>query len=90
MSDHQHPIWVLLDKLQMDNRAQAAKLVELRSYVANIDLPDPSLTICDVCGTKHRHRHAMEEHRYHVHDGPIPEHYITAERLADDVDQEAA
>ena len=40
-----HAIWQLLDRLQMDNRAQAAKLVELRAAVATLGLPekDPPL-----------------------------------------------
>lgn len=79
---HDHQIWQLLDRLQMDNRAQAAKLVELRALVANIDLPNPNESVCDVCGAKHRHKHAMEEHRYIVHDGPVPAHYLAAEARA--------
>jgi hypothetical protein len=26
----------------------------------------------------------LAEHRFHSHDGPLPDHYQTAERLADD------
>jgi hypothetical protein len=29
-----HAVWVLLDKLQQDNREQTARLIELRSLVA--------------------------------------------------------
>ena len=35
-----HPVWQLLDRLQMDNRAQAAKLVELRAAFAAMALPE--------------------------------------------------
>jgi hypothetical protein len=31
---HDHPVWALLDRLQMDNRDQAAKLTELRAQIA--------------------------------------------------------
>jgi hypothetical protein len=31
-----HAIWQLLDRLQMDNREQAARLVELRMHVAGL------------------------------------------------------
>jgi DNA repair exonuclease SbcCD ATPase subunit len=82
MSDHQHPIWTLLDKLQMDNREQAAKLVELRSYVANIDLPNPAASECPECGTKFRNHLVRDEHLYNAHDGPVPPHYLRAEELA--------
>lgn len=87
-----HPIWVLLDKLQMDNREQAAKLVELRALVAGLELPDPSASLCPECGTRFRSRLVMEEHRYQNHEGPVPEHYVRAERLAGfvcDVDESA-
>lgn len=33
-----HPIWELLDRIQMDNRDTAAKIVELRAHVASLDL----------------------------------------------------
>lgn len=82
MSDHDHPIWVLLDKLQMDNRAQAAKLADLRMQVAALALPDPHESACPVCGTKFRHKLTMAEHHYNAHGGPVPEHYLAAERLA--------
>lgn len=35
-----HPIWELLDKIQMDNRDQATKIVELRAHVASLDLSE--------------------------------------------------
>lgn len=79
---HRHPIWVLLDQLQMDNRAQAAKLIEIRSYVANLALPEEHLHHCPECQASHRHAHALAEHRYHCHAGAVPEHYLAAERLA--------
>lgn len=34
-----HQLWQALDRLQMDNRAQAARIVEIRSMVASLDLP---------------------------------------------------
>lgn len=79
---NRHPVWVILDKLQMDNRAQAAKLIELRSYVANLQLPDEHLHHCPECGASHRHAHALAEHRYHIHNAEVPAHYLAAERLA--------
>jgi uncharacterized C2H2 Zn-finger protein len=83
MSDHQHPIWQLLDKLQMDNRAQAAKLVELRALVASLELPDGDGRVkCPLCGISFRSDRQIAEHVYNSHAGPVPEHYLAAERLA--------
>lgn len=83
MSDQErHPVWVLLDKLQMDNRKQAAKLVELRSYVAGLSLPEAAAYKCPRCGTRFRTQLLVAEHVYNSHDGPVPEHYLRAERLA--------
>lgn len=79
---HDHPIWVLLDKLQMDNREQAAKLVELRSYVASLNLPDPKRRECPECKVVFRNELVMAEHLYNSHAGPVPEHYLAAERAA--------
>lgn len=79
MSDR-HAIWQILDKLQMDNRAQAAKLVELRSYIAGLNLPDPEASICPTCGVKFRSALIRDEHVYHQHEGPVPGHYLAAER----------
>jgi hypothetical protein len=33
-----HMIWQLLDRIQMDDRVRAANLVELRSYIASLNL----------------------------------------------------
>lgn len=81
-TDHEHPIWVLLDKLQMDNREQAAKLIELRSHVASLALPDPKASLCPVCQVKFRNRLTMSEHLYNSHNGPVPAHFIAAEKAA--------
>lgn len=77
-----HAVWQLLDKLQMDNRAQAAKLVELRAYMAQLAIPEPSRLKCEHCGATHRGRNTLAEHVYQCHAGPVPEHYLAAERAA--------
>lgn len=37
MSDR-HPVWELLDKIQMDNRDMAARIVELRAHFASLEI----------------------------------------------------
>jgi hypothetical protein len=82
VTSERHPVWQLLDKLQMDNRAQAAKLVELRALVAGLGLPEYEPAICPDCGTKFSSKLTRDEHLYNAHGGPIPEHYLAAERAA--------
>ena len=77
-----HPIWQMLDRLQMDNRDQAAKLVELRAHVASLDLPEDPRHVCGVCGVSFRRESLRDEHVYSAHDGPVPAHYVAAERAA--------
>lgn len=79
---HEHPIWKMLDRMQMDNREQAAKLIELRAIVADLSLPDPKRLICATCGIGFRGVQQVQEHAYNSHSGPVPEHYLIAERLA--------
>ena len=82
MGSHSHPVWQLLDQLQAEVRVFDAKLTELRARVAEIELPGETKHVCTDCGAVHRHRHALEEHRYRVHDGPVPESYLAGERRA--------
>lgn len=81
-TDHAHPLWKLLDDMQKDANRLNAKLVEVRSLVAGLELAPPVRHECPECGAVHRHSHALAEHRYHCHDGQVPEHFLAAERLA--------
>jgi len=81
MSDR-HPLWQLLDRLQMDIRSMDAKLVEIRSLISQLQLAPPTRHLCVDCGAVHRHSQALAEHRYRCHDGPVPAHYLAAELAA--------
>ncbi len=37
---------------------------------------------CPECANTYRNQRDLDEHRYRAHDGPVPEHYLQAERLA--------
>lgn len=60
MTATRHPIWDIADQIQMDIRAASTKLVQLRSYLAGLELGDPQPTVfmngpvtadaCDTCG----------------------------------------
>lgn len=66
----------------MDLRAANARLVELRSAVAGLELPDPAEVICPICGLRFRGPRALADHLYVSHDGDVPEHVLAAERRA--------
>jgi len=79
-----HQIWELLDGTQMDIRAASAKLVALRSYVAGLDLPEPSTVTCPHCGLKLHGPRSLSTHLHQLHDGPLPDHIAAADALADE------
>ena len=76
---HEHEVWQLLDRLQMDWRSMGARLTELRAQVSALDLPDASAFVCDGCGLRFRSAPRLAEHLYVSHDGPLPAHYAAAE-----------
>lgn len=81
MSGHEHEVWQLLDKLQMDHRAMGAKLTELRAQVAALKLPPPNEHVCPegLCRLTFRSAARLAEHLYVSHDGPLPAHYESIE-----------
>lgn len=78
-----HEIWKLLDELQMNNRADAAKLVTLRSLVAGLNLPTPSGLACPRCGLACKGPRTLAEHMHQLHGGPLPEHWKTGDGLVE-------
>lgn len=82
MTDHEHPIWHALDRLQMDLRAANSRLVELRAMVAALELPAGQRWSCPECGTRFASAWRTQEHRYNAHGGPLPDRDAAAERAA--------
>lgn len=77
-----HDIWAIADSLQMDLRAASAKLVELRSRLAALDLPNPNESKCPVCGTLFRGPRSLAQHMYDSHGADLPPHIAEADKLA--------
>lgn len=77
-----HEIWAVADALQMDLRAASAKLVQLRSKLAGLDLPEASSVECPKCQYKVAGPLMLAEHDYNVHDGPEPAHYALTEAMS--------
>lgn len=74
-----HDIWQLADRLQMDLRAAQAKLVELRSMLATLDLPHAAQLKCPTCGLPVRGPITLAEHIRNSHDGPVPQPWLDIE-----------
>ena len=78
----EHELIVLLKKLRLDLDADRAKLSEAIRMAAALDLPDPTEHKCPSCGAGFKGNLSLTEHAYLSHDGPEPEHWKEAERLA--------
>lgn len=78
----EHEIITLFRKVQLDLRDALVKMGELQRMVAALDLPDPTERTCDGCGATFKGPLSLAEHEYLSHDGPVPEHWLEAERLA--------
>lgn len=74
-----HEIWKLLDQLQMNNRADAAKIVDLRARISQLELPKPSTLKCPHCQLECRGAKTLTEHIHTSHDGPVPQHWLDIE-----------
>jgi hypothetical protein len=72
----------LLRRIRMDATAIQAKVSDAMTQLAALELPDASASRCGVCGTRLRGPIALAEHAYNSHAGPLPEHFIAAERAA--------
>jgi hypothetical protein len=77
-----HDIWQVADGLQMDLRAAAAKLVELRARLSSLELPDESAVVCPRCGVKAKGVLTLAEHVHVSHDGPVPAHWERIEAMS--------
>lgn len=81
-----HSIWQLADAIQMDLRSAQAKLVELRSQIASLNLPDETTLRCpiDTCRLPMKGPRTLAEHLHVNHEGPIPAHWQAVDALIDE------
>ncbi len=79
-------ILAALDQVRYDLSVTQTRVIEIANAAKNLveanELVAPPKHVCPSCGGTQRSKQALAEHRYHVHDGPVPEHYLAAERLA--------
>jgi hypothetical protein len=72
----------LLRRIRLDATAIQAKVSDAMTQLAALELPNASASRCGVCGIRLRGPIALAEHAYNSHAGPLPEHFIAAERAA--------
>ncbi len=75
-----------IDQVRYDLSVTQTRVIEIANAVKALieanELSAPPVHICPTCSCTQRSKQALAEHRYHIHDGPVPEHYLAAERLA--------
>lgn len=78
----EHELIELLKKVRWDLDALRAKTSEAIRMVSALDLPDTTLHECPKCHARFPGKLSLAEHVYLSHEGPEPEHWKEAERLA--------
>lgn len=75
-------ILALLTRIKRDLERNAETVATLIEHVEALDIPEEKATRCESCGIPFRGPLSLAEHVYIHHHGPVPEHYLAAERLA--------
>ncbi len=79
-------ILAALDQVRYDLSVTQTRVIEIANEAKKLieasKLVVPPKHICPTCGCTQRSKQALAEHRYNSHWGPVPEHYLAAERLA--------
>lgn len=79
-----HELIALVKKLRYDLTGMQGKVSELLRALAALDLPEPSQRECEKCHAMFPGKLSLAEHVYLSHEGPEPEHWLEAERQADE------
>lgn len=84
MTSPDHELIELLKRMRYDLTDLQMKVTNALNMVAALNLPDPVSVICPRpnCGVRLRSERKLAEHVFQLHDGPEPEHWLTAEALA--------
>lgn len=81
----------MLKQVKYDLSVTQTRVAEIAEAVALLDLPSTPKPVCPRCQITQRNALALAEHVYNAHNGPVPEHYLAAERRAGlDLESEAA
>lgn len=71
-----------LTALRKDLTACQGKVTDALNILAELNLPRQNEVKCDACGLRFRGALSLAEHLHVSHDGPLPAHWLEAERLA--------
>lgn len=69
-------------RLRMDLTNAQAKLTDVIEYLKGLPDEFDASTACPTCGVKTKGPLSLAEHIHTSHDGPVPAHWLEAERLA--------
>lgn len=75
--------WELIKKIRMDLSAAQAKITDLSSCLNEMNLQNTQRPRCSVCGLTFKNGLVRDEHLYHQHGGPEPEHWAKAEAMSE-------
>lgn len=76
-----------LRQIKYDLSVTQTRVSHAIEHLAGLNLPDPGQSRCVECNIKFRGKLALAEHIYNHHHGPVPEHYLAAERAAGFIDE---
>ena len=71
--NHKQGFWELADGIQMDLRAAEAKMVSLRSILAQMNIPEAPTSVCEFCGPMPFGPRKLAEHMHTSHGHPHPD-----------------
>lgn len=69
-------------RIRMDLTNAQGKLTDVIEALAAIPEPASADRVCPTCGVKTRGPLSLAEHVHTSHGGPLPSHWVEAERLA--------
>lgn len=75
-------ILTALKQVKYDLSVTQTRIGEIARDVAALPAPDTRTDRCAPCGLTFRGPQSLAEHAYVHHDGPVPAHYLEAERRA--------
>jgi hypothetical protein len=82
MTDREHELVTLLKTMRYDLTALQGKVSEALRQAALLEPGDPGAHRCPDCGITCRGPLSLQEHAYHQHNAPVPDHWQHAEAAA--------
>lgn len=71
-----------LRAMREDLTKMQGRVTDIVNMLNTFNFPDAEAEKCPHCDLKFKGPLSLAEHVYNSHDGPVPEHYLAAERAA--------